>query len=213
MFLAGFGLWFHGRLASFSLIDGYTYIFLSEFTLGSDPVGRCSLHLAVRKKHVKLVDETVIHHYLAGLPRSADCVQSSYWRLAIWIMYTGESCSHIRSPGRLARCTLYGVRPWFWHQLTPFEGGTLRTESKRFFSISSAEKNVFQNDSGLPGAGSSNFKDPGHRSVSTNERLSSTPRLPNSLTMKNFLKDDDACTECGGAGDGMGQPFAEQTSS
>ena len=74
-------------------------------------------------------------------------------------------------------------------------------------------KNVFQNDSGLPGAGSSNFKDPGHRSVSTNERLSSTPRLPNSLTMKNFLKDDDACTECGGAGDGIGQPFAEQTSS
>ena len=51
-----------------------------------------------------------------------------------------------------------------------------------------------------------NSKDPGHRSTaSTNhERLSgtpSTPRLPNSLTMKNFLKDADACTECGsGAG-------------
>jgi len=37
----------------------------------------------------------------------------------------------------------------------------------------------------------SNEDDPGHRSVSTNERLSSTPRLPNSLTMKNFLKDDE----------------------
>lgn len=55
----------------------------------------------------------------------------------VWL---GESCSHIMSPGRLARCTLYGARPWFLHHLTPFAGGTLRTESKRFFSISSAEK-------------------------------------------------------------------------